>query len=92
MRYYIDDDGGGPDDASEVPEECLRHVRGGDPSEFAEAAAQHEWDRHDGWERSWPVTMTVILDDGSEQKFDVDMEAVPTFHAYKTKENENAVR
>ena len=47
MRYYIKEDGEGPEDAQELTKENLRYAgRGVD--DFAEAVAQHYFDNRDG--------------------------------------------
>ena len=82
MRYYIKDDGETSEDAHSLPKDGFTTR---DPDLFAELAAQHEFDHHDGWERSWPIVITVINDSGEEFDYDVEMEAVPSFCATRCK-------
>ena len=84
MKYYIKDDGEGPEDACELPKDKLPF--NDDLSDFAEVAAEYVFDNCDGWERNWPVVITVVNDDGSECDFSVEMEMSPNFTAYEKKE------
>lgn len=58
---------------------------------YAEKIADYYYSNCDGWEAHWPLVFTLWKDkDTLLGKFTVIMEAVPTFYAYKKKEEENA--
>lgn len=78
----------------------LDHDRSGNPpvtihSEYwqpsmAEECAEDYHLNHDGWEDSWPVTITLYDDAEGETaiaKYSVDREAVPHFYATKIGED-----
>ena len=44
---------------------------------------EHYWDHHDGWEDTWPVEFVIVDRMLNEiSRFNVHMEAVPSFTAY----------
>lgn len=48
------------------------------------------FDRRDGWERTWPIT--VELEIGDEwQTFDVEMEHVPSFSANRVEVSDDGL-
>lgn len=80
MRYYIKDHGETAGDTLELPGCYLAH-------DFISAmeAAEDFWHDHNGWDCQWPVTITLVDDDGVESDWDVEMEAVPSFSASRCK-------
>lgn len=81
MKYYLKDQDETIEDAREVPE-CSET----DPQWFAEEAAEHFFQYHDGWDASWPQTITVVGDEGEEHEFEVALDMSPVFHASPQKE------
>jgi hypothetical protein len=79
-RYYLPEHGQSADDSYTVDVEW----GDADPELIADDAAQDYFNEHDGWESSWPLTIVVVLQDGTERKFSVDMESVPRFFARAT--------
>ena len=78
MKYYIKSEGQELEDAVEFThfhDEIL---------EVAEEAAE-EYHDNGGWEASWPITFTIVCDDGEEIDVDVERESVPHFTASITK-------
>lgn len=78
-RYFLPLYGGSADDAFEVKTTWTDE----DPEWIAEDAAQDYWSEHDGCQDSWPKLITVILSDGSERAYSVEVEHEPTFAAYE---------
>ena len=82
MKYYVPDHGETKEDAHEFDSGAgLIDVPGDIPCEWdAEDAAAYAFDHHDGWEWHWPIVM-VLIGDGGERAFEVQMESTPTFTA-----------
>lgn len=49
---------------------------------LAEEAAEDLYNEHDGWEWSWPATVTVFSDGHCLGRFIVHMEMTPRFSAF----------
>lgn len=79
MKYYIKDFDGTPDDAYELKNASGLY------RDTAEDCAEDYWNRHGGWEVGWPVTFTLIADDGTERDYVVDMEHIPSFSAIEVR-------
>ena len=75
MKYYIKDHGQTAEDAYKF--EALWSG----PRSNAECAAEDFHNRHDGCECGWPITFTIVGDDGHETDVTVEREYSPTFHA-----------
>jgi hypothetical protein len=76
-KYYIEDLGGDESDAYDFSSKW-------DPSELryiAEDMAKDFFDKHDGWECSWPLTFTIMHDGVSLGNMEVRMDMVPKFYA-----------
>ena len=71
-KYYLAERGETAEDAIGVP------AWPESSSEAAECAAFHVWRYRDGCEDSWPMDI-VIIDDGTETAFSVDLEWDPDF-------------
>ncbi len=82
MKYYIKEHGETRQEASMVP---AQQYEGTDPRYHAEEAAEWDFNNRDGWEYSWPVTFTIIDDNGVEHDYLVECEPVPSFYATKKK-------
>ena len=51
---------------------------------IAREAAEDYHSQHDGWEASWPITLIIRRENGSEIGiYDIDREYVPEFYARK---------
>lgn len=49
---------------------------------LAEAAAENYHNKHDGWDSSWPITLTIQREDGTIiGVYDIDREIIPQFSA-----------
>ena len=59
----------------------LNLVRDHGPAAVAEEAAEHHYNRHDGWEDDWPITFAVLMPDGTEHRVTVDRIMSPHFYA-----------
>jgi len=75
MKYYIKDHGQTAEDAYKFnsPFDC--------PEWDATRAAENFYNRHGGGECEWPLTVTLVYDDGHETDVTVEREYSPTFHA-----------
>ena len=80
MKYYVKDQGMTAKDAYEF--EALWSG----PRFNAECAAENFYNRHGGGECEWPLTVTLVYDDGQEIDVTVDREYSPTFHAIGVKQ------
>jgi regulatory protein YycH of two-component signal transduction system YycFG len=75
MKYYVDgvNDKNSPFDFDEY--EWIDEIG-------AERASEDYYNNHDGWEDNYPITLTLISEDGkTEKSFKIEMEAIPTFYA-----------
>ena len=53
---------------------------------LAQDCAKNFHDHYDGWESSWPMTITIYrLDETKLGSFEVDREAEPVFYAREVK-------
>jgi hypothetical protein len=84
MKYYCPNQGEGPEDAQDIPEEIENHLFICHDSDVAEALAEYLWDNW-AWESSWPIEI-ILVDDTGESRWSIEMEAKPLFYAYKVKE------
>lgn len=75
FKFYLPDSGETAEDSRTIPTPCNSE----DPRVFAEQAATWYHSRN-GWDR-WPIELTVIINDGTEQTFIVDRQMVPDFWA-----------
>jgi hypothetical protein len=90
MKFYIEDHGEGPEDAREIPSNkapypfCEKNKinQVADPRIYAELAAEYCHNHRDGWEWCWPITFTIVSDDGTEANVEVERENVPQFSGY----------
>lgn len=57
------------------------------PQWIAEDCAEDFHGNHDGWDSSWPLQLTVILESGEEITFEIDRESRPVFRASRIKED-----
>lgn len=83
FRYFIEEYYGDPENSFTLKtawtKETLNYV--------AEDAAEDFYHNHDGWESTWPLNFVILDEDFNELgKFVVNMEAVPSFLAYKHEE------
>jgi hypothetical protein len=79
MRYYIEEYDGGPEDSY-----YFDPFKSTDLRWAAEEAADYFFCEHDGWDSTWPLTFVLLDDSGVEVgRFMVEMEARPSFYAYK---------
>jgi len=74
MKYYIKDHGSSLEDAIEFGTSEIYT----DICQMAEEAAEDHF-RDGGWEDSWPITFTIVDNDGKETDVDVECENVPLF-------------
>lgn len=74
-RYWLPENGMTCDDPYEVDSE----ERG--PRYIAQDAAHDYHSKHDGWESSWPLKITVELQDGTQRTFEVERDSSPVFYA-----------
>lgn len=81
-RYFLPEYGSTAEDAYDLETEW----EDSHPQYIAEDAAEDYWDEHDGWEDIWPKLITVILSDGTQHTYSVDMEARPHFYAREPKQ------
>ncbi len=58
---------------------------GGDWALVATDLAEDYHHGHDGWEASWPVTLKIWKDGECVREFEIEREAVPSFHVIKEK-------
>lgn len=68
------------------PEDAIEFTSSWPPVEgewVADDFGEYYWDNCDGWEASWPLTVTIYYDDEPIGTFDIEMEAVPQFHSRK---------
>jgi hypothetical protein len=86
MKYYIKDHGGEVDDARPVPN-CgkYEYTELEEVEEAAEAAAE-AYHTRSGWEASWPIVFTMVMDDGVEIDVIVERDYNPVFSGTKVKE------
>ena len=86
MKYYIKDYGERVDDARTVPK-CgkYEYTELEELGEAAEAAAD-EYHTNRGWEASWPIVFTMVMDDGVEIDVIVERDYNPVFSGTKVKE------
>lgn len=56
---------------------------GEEPGYVAEEAAKNYFEEHDGWEASWPLTISLHIEEGGPEvaRFVVELEAEPVFTA-----------
>jgi len=80
MKFYIKDRGDSAYDAVDIGDGNGWHRH---DSFTAEGAADIYHDNYGGWESSWPMTITLVDDNGTESDWDVDRESVPSFYATK---------
>ena len=80
MRYYIKDHGQTAEDAYKFDSPF------DSPKWDATYAAEDFHNRHDGCDCEWPITFTIVGDDGHEVDVTVDREYEPTFHAIGVKQ------
>jgi hypothetical protein len=77
MRYYVVEDGGGPEDNFKVP----KAGEDRDLTFTARYCAEDYHSNHDGWEASWPLTFVILDEDLNELGcFLIDREAIPQFN------------
>lgn len=87
MITYICSTSDNIDDSFEFESEQECHEDRSDREFLAQLAAEDYHDEHDGWEDSWPVTLTIWLTDRTPiGKFKVDREYEPVFCARAVKE------
>lgn len=75
MKFYIPDHGETAADAREFP-----YGSGGGCTVWAAQVAADFYHAHGGWEATWPIVF-VIIDEGTERRFNVEREMVPEFIA-----------
>lgn len=82
--YSLSDDF---DDSFEFESEQELHEDRSDREFLAQLAAEDYHSEHDGWEDSWPITLTIWLADGTLiGRFEVDRDYEPVFYVSRIEE------
>jgi len=85
ILYWLPDQGQDREDAFEL------RAKVWDLADAATEAAEDYHSNHDGWESRWPQKFTVEVE-GDRATFEVDREAVPTFHVSLCSSNDGEAK
>lgn len=84
LKYYLPENDETPEDARDLKLRFDWQKAHTDPRWFAQQAAEI-YHGQSGWDRSWPVDLSVVCEDGTVRHFTIEREMVPEFSAYEKK-------